>query len=187
MLTIKIATYIFVFILTFILPLLALFHCGFHLLSSYSSNKNKKKKEIDYTSDENLNWNCHLKTNHPESCPCFTFEQIKTFYYTAPEKWKMRVYSICYHKSERGWAIIHTPTKEDYILTLRFLKEQEENKQKQKQIETTLALLPYLEKDAKRAQEEANNMLIKCEQEFQIIAKNLEREKRLSYENSILM
>lgn len=167
---------IFVFCLPLIVPVIALF--GILRDSIKQIKEENKEEEIIYTSEEDINWNCHLKYNNPDSLPCFTFEQIKTFYYTAPKKWNFSVFTIYYSKSNCNQIKITTPTKEDYILTERFFEEREKEKQKQKQIETTLALLPYLREDAKKAQEEADNMLAQCEIKVRNIADNLNEEKR---------
>lgn len=166
----------------FILPVIALIGIALNKISS-------KEGIVFCTSDENTDWYCHSKASKGENRPCFTFDQIKTFYYTAPEKWYFQVYDIYYLKDNDYFkkVAITVPTKEDYILTLRFFKEQEEKKREQKRINATLELLPYLREDAKKAQDEADKMLAKCEKDVQDIAKNLEREKRLTYENSLLM
>lgn len=165
-----------VFCLPLIIPVIALF--GILKDNIKQIKEENKEEKITYSSGEKLNWECHLKYNNPDSLPCFTFEQIKTFYYTAPEKWEFSVYSIYYSKTNNNRIKITTPTEKDYILTERFFEEQEKERQKQKQIETTLALLPYLREDAKKAQEEADNMLAQCEVKVRNIADNLNEEKR---------
>lgn len=158
---------IFVFCFPLIIPVIALFGI------IKDKIKSAREEKVIYTAEETVIWNCHLQFDNPDTLPCFTFEQIKTFYYTAPEKWEFSVYSIYYSKTNYGRIKITTPTAKDYILTKRFLEEQEKEKQKQKQIETTLALLPYLREDAKKAQEEADNMLAQCETKVKNIASSL--------------
>lgn len=177
---------IILFLLPF-LPIIAYF--VYTIIDNFKSTTENKNPKIICSSDEDTCWSCHFREAKRENRPCFTFDQIKTFYYTAPEKWRFATYEFYYCRDNNYFkkVAITTPSKEDYVLTLRFFKEQEKTKQKQEQIQATLDLLPYLREDARKAQDEADKMLAKCEEDIQNIAKNLEREKRLTYENSTLM
>lgn len=142
------------------------------------------------TSDEKSHWELHCasRTDHGdkviESAPCFTAEQAILFYNTAPNKWWHTCYSIYYmptgHYGDKKTTPITFPNIEEYTKFMRFLDAQDELAKQREQIQHTLDILPYLQEDAKRAQEAADQEMADCEEKVKDIYKRLRKEQTRS-------
>lgn len=150
----------------------------------------EQERKIHFTADENMHWELHCNSTTDqgnkviESAPCFTAEQAILFYNTAPNKWWHTCYSIYYlptgHYADKGTTQITFPNKEEYVKFMRFLEDQDKIAKQRKQIQNTLDILPYLQEDAKRAQEAADQEMANCEEKVKDIYKRLRKEQTRS-------
>lgn len=149
----------------------------------------EESRKMHFTTDENMHWelHCNSKTDNGdkviESAPCFTAEQAILFYNTAPNKWWHSCYSIYYQPTgcyDKETTQITFPNKEEYVKFMRFLDNQDKIAKQRKQIQNTLDILPYLQEDAKRAQEAADQEMANCEEKVKDIYKRLRKEQTRS-------
>lgn len=154
------------------------------------AEQEEQRRKIRITADEKTNWELHCasRTDHGdkviESAPCFTAEQAILFYNTAPKKWWRTCYSVYYiptgNFGDKETTPITFPNIEEYVKFMHFLEEQEKLAKQREQIQHTLDILPYLQEDAKRAQEAADQEMADCEEKVKDIYKRLRKEQARS-------
>ena len=162
----------------------------FTICTNSKETEQEEQRKIHFTSDEKTHWelHCNSRTDQGdkiiESAPCFTAEQAILFYNTAPKKWWHTCYSVYYmptgHFKDKKTTPITFPNMEEYVKFMRFLKAQEELAKQREQIQHTLDILPYLQEDAKRAQEAADQEMADCEEKVKDIYKRLRKEQTRS-------
>lgn len=121
------------------------------------------------------------KWNAPE----FTFNQIKTFYTTAPSKWEMGYNEDAVDWYKHHWELTYTPSKYadarhisvktlfDFLLVKAFFKKMARaNSKKEKNVavsRNTAEMITFLKQDAANAQAEADKMIASQEKELKEI------------------
>ena len=158
--------------------------------SDSKETEQEEPRKMHITADEKSHWELHCASRTDqgdkviESAPCFTAEQAILFYNTAPNKWWHTCYSVYYlptgHFGDKKTTPITFPNIEEYTKFMRFLKAQEELAKQREQIQHTLDILPYLQEDARRAQEAADQEMANCEEKVKDIYKRLRKEQTRS-------
>lgn len=121
------------------------------------------------------------------NAPLFTAKQIKSFYYTAPKKWKFNFkletliipqWTLSYSPDSYNEKVIGVKNIFDFWeLRIFFVKNNRKNKMNDKNLsiaKNTAMIIQYVRQDAEKAQNEADNLQKKQEEELQEILSRLQ-------------